>query len=125
MGGTMAEQYEFTAPKVRAVAKYIPISPQKARLVVDQVRGMRAQDALDLLRFMPQRAAKPVAKVIASAIANADHNEGLDVEALYISRIYVDEGPRRRWRRFGARGRFKPIIRRSCHITVELEERPE
>ncbi len=124
----MANEYQefFGEPiKVRAVARYIPISPQKARLVVDKVRGMRALDALELLRFMPQRAAKPVAKVIASAVANADHNEGLDTEALYISRIYVDDGPRRRWRRFGARGRWKPIIRRTCHITVELEERLE
>ncbi len=121
----MANEYGFELPKVRAVARYIPISPQKARLVVNQIRGMRALDALELLRFMPQRAAKPVAKVLASAIANADHNEGLDTEALYISRIYVDDGPRRRWRRFGARGRWKPIIRRTCHITVELEERIE
>ncbi len=122
----MAELYDLIeAPRVRAVAKYIPISAQKARLVANEVRGMRAQDALEMLRFMPQRAARPIAKVIASAVANADNNEGLDVEALYISKIAVDEGPRRRWRRFGARGRFKPIIRRSCHITVELEERPE
>ncbi len=121
----MAEQYEFGAPTVRAVARYIPISPQKVRLVVNQVRGMRAQDALELLSFMPQRAALPVAKVIASAVANAENNEGLDPEALYIRRIFVDEGPRRRWRRFGARGRWKPIIRRSSHITVELEERIE
>ncbi len=121
----MVDMYEFEAPKVRAVAKYIPISAQKVRLVVDVIRGMRAMDALEVLRFMPQRAARPVAKVLASAIANAENNEGLDPEALYISRIFVDEGPRRRWRRFGARGRFKPIIRRSSHITVELEERPE
>ncbi|NPA90124.1 MAG: 50S ribosomal protein L22 [Chloroflexi bacterium] len=117
--------YELERLRVRAVAKYIPISAQKVRLVVDQIRGMRAQDALEVLRFMPQRAAKPVAKVLASAIANAENNEGLDPELLYIHRIFVDEGPRRRWRRFGARGRFKPIIRRSSHITVELEERPE
>ncbi len=119
----MAEFNEFEELRVRAVAKYIPISPQKARLVANELRGMRAQDALEMLHFMPQRAARPIAKVLASAIANADNNEGLDVEALYITRITVDEGPRRRWRRFGARGRFKPIIRRSCHVTVELEER--
>ncbi len=121
----MAAEYEVGAPRVRAVARYVPMSPQKVRLVVNKVRGMRALDALELLRFMPQRAARPVAKVIQSAIANADHNEGLDVESLYIYRIYVDDGPRRRWRRFAARGRVRPIIRRTCHITVELEERPE
>ena len=123
----MAEYTDVYAQpgRVRAVARYIPVSPQKARLVVDKVRGMRALDALELLRFMPQRAAKPVAKVLASAIANADNNEGLVPEDLYIARIYVDDGPRRRWRRFGARGRWKPIVRRTCHITVELEERIE
>lgn len=117
--------FEALAPTVRTIAKYVPISAQKVRLVVNQVRGMRAEDALTLLEFMPQRAAKPVAKVIASALANAENNEGLDPEAMYISQIYVDEGPRRRWRRFGARGRFKPITRRSSHITVVLEERLE
>lgn len=120
----MAE-YEVRAPRVRAVARYVPMSAQKVRRVVDKVRGMRALDALELLQFMPQRAARPVYKVIKSAVANADHNEGLDVESLYIYRIYVDEGPRRWWRRFAARGRIRPIRRRTCHITVELEERPE
>jgi len=111
--------------EVRAVAKYIPISPQKVRLVADRVRGMRAQEALAVLDFMPQRAARPVSKTIASAVANAENNLGLDAEDLVVQGIYVDEGPRRRWRRFGARGRFKPIVRRSSHISVVLVERPE
>lgn len=109
--------------EVRAVAKYIPISPQKVRLVLDVVRGRGADEALALLKFMPQRAARPVAKLIQSAIANAEENYGLNREDLFVYRAYADDGPRRLWRRFGARGRWKPIIRRSAHITVILGER--
>jgi large subunit ribosomal protein L22 len=113
--------------EVRAVARHIGISPQKVRLVVDVVRGKGAEEALSLLRFMPNKAAEPVFKLVQSAIANAEENFGLDAEDLYISRIYADEGPRNRLRpyggRFGARGRFKPILRRSSHITVVLAER--
>ncbi len=110
--------------KVRAVARYIPMSPQKVRRVIDQVRGLGADEALELLRFMPQAAARPVAKVIRSAIANAE-DIGLVREDLYIAEIRADDGPTRKWRRFGARGRFKPILRRSCHITVVLAEEAE
>lgn len=106
--------------EVRAVLKYTGISAQKMRLVVDQVRGMHADEALERLQFMPQAAAKPVAKVIRSAIANAEENFELSREDLYIAEIYADEAPRRRWRRFGARGRFKPITRPSSHVTVVL-----
>ncbi len=108
---------------IRAVARYIPISAQKTRLVVDLVRGKDVQEALDILRFTNRRAAKPVAKVISSAIANAEENFGLNRDDLYIHRIFADEAPTRKWRRFGARGRFKPILRRSSHITVILRER--
>lgn len=109
--------------KVRAVARYIPMSPYKVRRVVNVIRGMNVDEALAHLRLMPQRAAKPVSKVVESAVANAENNLGLNRRDLYIHRIFVDEGPRRLWRRFEARGRWKPIIRRSCHITVELRER--
>ena len=109
--------------EVHAVAKYIRMSPQKVRLVVDLVRGKEVEEALNILKFTPKAAAKPVAKVIRSAIANAEENFGLSREDLYIAHIAADEGPRRRWRRFGARGRFKPILRRSTHITVVLAER--
>lgn len=109
--------------EVRAVTKYTGISAQKTRLVVDEMRGKRAEDALAILQFMPQQAAKVVAKTIKSAVANAEENFGLDGEDLYISQIFADDAPMRRWRRFGARGRFKPWIRRSSHITVILEER--
>jgi large subunit ribosomal protein L22 len=109
--------------EVRAITKYVGISPQKTRWVIDQVRGMQAERALAVLRFMTQSAAEPVAKTIASALANAEENMGLAREDMYISQISADGAPLRRWRRFGARGRFKPIIRRSSHITVVLEER--
>jgi large subunit ribosomal protein L22 len=109
--------------EVRAVTKYSGISPQKARLVLNEMRGRQAEEAMALLQFMPQQAAKVVAKTLKSAIANGVENFGLEAEELYISRIYADQAPNRRWRRFGARGRFKPWIRRSSHITVVLEER--
>jgi large subunit ribosomal protein L22 len=109
--------------EVRAVTKYIGISAQKTRLVVDEVRGKGAQEAIAILQFMPQQAARVVQKTIKSALANATENFGLEADEMYVSQIYADEGPQRRWRRFGARGRFKPWIRRSSHVTVILEER--
>jgi large subunit ribosomal protein L22 len=109
--------------KVRAVSRYVGVSPQKTRRVIEQVRGMNAEQALEVLRYMTQAAALPVAKTIASALANAEENLGLAREDMYIASITADGAPLRRWRRFGARGRFKPIIRRSSHITVVLEER--
>lgn len=118
----MAEAFE-----VKAKARFIPISPRKVRLVVDAVRGMNAADALDKLRFMPQKAAEPVFKLVQSAVANAEQNFGLEMDELYISSIYADEGPRHRKApyggRFAGRGRFRPIVRRSSHITVVLAER--
>jgi large subunit ribosomal protein L22 len=107
---------------VRAQARYVPMSAQKVRLVIDQVRGMNADAALDQLSFMMQGAAQPVFKVIRSAVANAEENFGLARGDLYIVEIFADVGPTRRWRRFGARGRFKPLLRRSSHITVVLAE---
>ena len=118
----MAEAFE-----VKAVARHIAISPQKVRLVVDVIRGKDAGEALDILRFMPHKSAEPVFKLVQSAVANAEQNFGLEMDELYISRIYADEGPRHRLSpyggRFGARGRFKPIMKRSSHITVVLAER--
>jgi large subunit ribosomal protein L22 len=108
--------------EVRAVAKYIRMSPRKVRLVVDLVRGMDVDEALDTLRFTPKAAAKPVAKVIRSAVANAEENYGLAREDLYISHIVADEAPTLKRGRFGARGRLKPILKRSSHITVVLSE---
>jgi large subunit ribosomal protein L22 len=113
--------------EVQASARYLPISAQKARLVIDAVRGKGAEEALDILRFLPNKAAEPVYKLIASAVSNAEQNFGLEIDELFVSRIYADKGPQRRLApyggRFGARGRFKPIIRRSSHVTVVLAER--
>jgi len=118
----MAEAFE-----VKAKARFVPISPRKVRLVVDAVRGKDAREALDILRFMPQRAAEHVYKLVESAVANAEQNFGLEIDELYVSRIFADEGPRHRKAphggRFAGRGRFRPIVRRSSHITVVLAER--
>jgi large subunit ribosomal protein L22 len=109
--------------EVRAENRYVWHSPRKTRLVVDRVRGMDALEALGVLQLMPQRAATSVHKLLKSAVANAENNFGMVGEDLYIAQISADEGPVRRWRRFGARGRFKPILKRSSHITVILRER--
>ena len=108
---------------VRAITKYTGISAQKARLVVDEVRGKDAQEAIAILAYMPQSAARVVAKTIKSALANATENFGLEADDMFISKIMADDAPIRKWRRFGARGRFKPWLRRSSHITVVLSER--
>ncbi len=109
--------------EVRAVTKFTGVSPQKTRWVLDEMRGRHAQEALTLLAFMPQKSAKLVAKTIKSALANATENFGLDSEDMYVAQIFADGAPIRKWRRFGARGRFKPWLRRSAHITVVLEDR--
>ena len=113
--------------EVRAIVRHIPMSTQKVRLVVNAVRGMDASKALDTLRFMPQAAAEPVFKLISSAVANAEENYGLEMDELVVSEIWADEGPRHRKAppggRFAGRGRFRPIVRRSSHITVVLAER--
>lgn len=108
---------------IRAYLRFLPISAQKVRLIVDLVRGKDANDALDLLRFVPNRAAQPVLKLLKSAVANAEENFGVSRDDLYVATIFADEAPTRKWRRFGARGRFKPILRRSSHVTVVLRER--
>ena len=107
---------------IRAHARQIAVSPQKVRLVIDLVRGKSVLEAMDILKFTPNRAAQPVSKVLASAMANAEENFGVSRDDLYVYRIFADNAPTRRWRRFGARGRFKPILRRSSHITVILRE---
>ena len=111
------------ADDIRAKANYIPFSPQKVRLVIDLVRGKDITEALDLLRFVENKAALPISKVLASAMANAEENFGVSRDDLFVYKIHADAAPSRRWRRFGARGRFKPIIRRASHISVILRER--
>lgn len=99
------------------------VSPQKMRLVVDLVRGKSAQQAVDILAFTPSKAAQPLLKLLKSAVANAAKNGGVAIEQLYVHAITADGAPTRGWRRFGARGRFKPLIRRSSHVTVTLRQR--
>jgi large subunit ribosomal protein L22 len=109
--------------EVRAVAKDIPISPRKVRLVVDAVRGRKVDEALTMLRFMPQNAARDVYKVVKSAAANAENNYDLDADALWIRSIYADDGRtlKRLWRR--NMGRANRLLKRSSHITVVVEDR--
>ncbi|HAJ38033.1 MAG TPA: 50S ribosomal protein L22 [Chloroflexi bacterium] len=109
--------------EVVAKMKFTGISAQKTRLIVNEVRGRQAEEALAILGYMPQSAAKVVAKTVKSALSNAVENFGYDAKDMVITKIYADDAPIRKWRRFGARGRFKPWQRRSSHITVVLEER--
>jgi len=108
---------------IHAQLRFLSISAQKVRLVVDLVRGKSANDALEMLRFVPNRAAEPVRKLLTSAVANAEENFGVSRDDLVVSTIFADEAPTRKWRRFGARGRFKPVLRRSSHVTIILRER--
>ncbi len=108
---------------IRSQLRFLPLSAQKVRLVIDMVRGKDVVEALETLRFVQKRAALPVRKLLASAVSNAEENFGISRDDLYVATIFADEAPTRRWRRFGARGRFKPILRRTSHVTVVLRER--
>jgi len=110
------------ATDIHAKLSNLTVSAQKARLVVDLVRGKPAVEAVDILRFIPNKAAEPVRKLVQSAMANGEENFGVAREDLYIYKIFADEAPTRKWREFGARGRFKPILRRRSHVTVVLRE---
>jgi large subunit ribosomal protein L22 len=109
------------APGARAVARYVRLSPTKARRVVNLVRGLPAKEALTVLQFAPQAASEQVYKVVASAIANAENNERLDPDALLVSEAFVDEGPTLKRFRPRAQGRAYRIRKRTCHITVAVE----
>ncbi|HAD07092.1 MAG TPA: 50S ribosomal protein L22 [Anaerolineaceae bacterium] len=111
------------ANDIRAKLSFCPVSAQKVRLVIDLVRGRPAVEALDTLKFVNKGAAGPVRKLLASAVANAEENFGIDRNNLFVYQITADEAPTRKWRRFGARGRFKPILKRASHVTVVLRER--
>jgi large subunit ribosomal protein L22 len=108
--------------ETRAVAKYVRISPRKARLVMDQLRGKRVEEALSLLNFAPQKSAYIVKKLISSAVANAEENTEIDVDTLFVKTIYADEGPTLKRFRPRAMGRATRIRKRTSHITVVLEE---
>lgn len=103
-----------------ATLKFARISAQKARLVADLVRGLPVEKATDLLQFSNKKAATMVKKVLDSAIANAEHNEGADIDELKLKTIFVDEGPMARRFKARARGRSSRIMKRSCHITIKV-----
>jgi len=108
--------------EVRAVTRYVRISPRKARLVTELIKGKPVEEALTALKFVPKKGARLVRKTLRSAVANAEQNPNIDVDTLYIKRIYVDEGPSmKRWRP-RAMGRATRILKRSSHITVILDE---
>jgi large subunit ribosomal protein L22 len=104
--------------EVSAKLRGIHISPQKCRLAADQVRGLSADRALELLAFSPKKAAGLVKKVLESAIANAEHNEGADIDELKVSTIFIDQGPVAKRIRPRAKGRANRILKRTSHITV-------
>lgn len=109
--------------EVAAKLKFARISPQKARLVADQVRGLPVENALQILTFSPKKASAMVRKVLESAIANAEHNEGADIDELKVSRVFIDEGPTLKRMRARAKGRGNRILKRTSHITVMVGER--
>ena len=111
--------------EVRAMTKYLPISPRKLRLVCDKVRGMDAQEALIVLDFMPQKGSAFVSKTLNSAMANAANNFDLNPDDLYVSKIYAGDGPTLKRFKAGARGRYKPRLKRTSHLWVILAEREE
>ena len=106
--------------EVSAKLKNADLSPQKGRLVADQIRGKNVESALQLLAFSTKKAARIVKKVLESAIANAEHNEGADIDELKVSRVFVDEGRYQGRYRARAKGRGARILKRSCHITVTV-----
>jgi len=108
--------------EVKAAAKYVRISPQKIRLLMNQVRGKKVDEAIQVLTFAPQKGSAILKKLINSAVANAGNNAGLDIDSLYIKRLYGDEGPTlKRWRP-RAQGRATRIRKRTSHLTVILDE---
>lgn len=108
--------------ETKAVAKYIRISPQKARLIADIIRGMNAEKAVTTLRFMPKKGAKIIRKVLESAVANADQMESIDVDSLYIKKITIDGGPMLKRISPRAQGRATRILKRTSHITIIVAE---
>jgi len=110
---------------VKSVGRYIRVSPRKARLVIDMIRGRYAQDAIDILRNSPKSVAKTIEGIVRVAVANAENNEDIDdIDTLYIKEAYVDQGPTMKRFRPRAMGRATRIRKRTIHITVILDEKP-
>jgi large subunit ribosomal protein L22 len=113
----------YCMSEVAAILRGAQLSAQKARLVADQVRGKNVSEALTILEFSPKKGAELMKKVLESAIANAEHNEGADVDELNVSTIFVDEGTTMKRIRPRAKGRADRILKRSCHITIKVSEK--
>lgn len=111
--------------EIKAIARYIRMSPFKVRRVLDQIRGRSYREALIILEFMPYRACEPILNVLRSAVANAEHNAGLDPGKLIVSTAYADQGPSLKRFRPRAQGRAYQIRKPTCHITVAVSETPE
>lgn len=111
--------------QARAVARYVRISPRKARQVIDLIRGKSVDEALTILRFTPKGASTIVEKVLRSAMANAENNYDMDVDSLYVAKAFVDQGPTMKRIIPRARGMANRIRKRTSHITVILEEKEE
>ena len=109
--------------EVAARLRFARISPQKCRLVADQIRGLPVDKALNILAFSPKKGAAILKKVLESAIANAEHNEGADVDELRVKRIFVDQGPTLKRVMPRAKGRANRILKRTSHITVAVGEK--
>jgi len=109
--------------EVTAKHRFARISPQKCRLVADQIRGLPVEDALNALTFGATKSAAIMKKVLESAIANAEHNEGADIDELKVSRVFVDEGPVMKRLEARAKGRANRILKRTSHITVAVADR--
>jgi large subunit ribosomal protein L22 len=110
--------------QVRSVAKYVRLSAQKGRLVADQIRTLPVEKALEILLFSPKKGALPMKKALDSAIANAEHNEGADIDDLWVSQVMVDEAPTLKRFRARAKGRGTRILKRNCHITLSVSDEP-
>lgn len=109
--------------EVAARLRFARLSPQKGRLVADQIRGLPVDKALDILAFSPKKGAAMMKKVLESAIANAEHNEGADVDELSVTRVFVDQGPTMKRIRPRAKGRANRILKRTSHITVTVGDK--
>jgi len=107
-----------------AILRTVRLSPQKGRLIADQIRGLKVERALEILQFSTRRAAKPVKKVLESAIANAEHNQGADIDELRVSDIQIDAGPMLKRFHARAKGRGVRIIKRTSHISVTVSDAP-
>lgn len=109
--------------EVKAVARFVRLSPRKARLIMDQIRGKQVEEAINLLSFAPQKSAFVIKKLVNSAVSNAEENTEMDVDKLYIKRVFADQGPSLKRFRARALGRASRIRKTTSHLTVVLEEK--